>query len=59
MKTLLIAEQREGKLLGSTNDLLAFAEKLGAESAMFLVGSETDIPKFTGKIGRASCRERV
>jgi electron transfer flavoprotein alpha subunit len=36
--------------LGSTNDLLAFAEKLGAESAMFLVGSETDIPKFTGTI---------
>ena len=50
MKTLLIAEQREGKLLGSTSDLLAFARKLGAESAMFLVGSETDIPKFNGTL---------
>jgi electron transfer flavoprotein alpha subunit len=50
MKILLIAEQREGKLLGSTSDLLAFAEKLGAESAMFLVGSDTDIPKFTGTL---------
>jgi electron transfer flavoprotein alpha subunit len=60
MKILLIAEQREGKLLGSTSDLLAFAQKLGAESAMFLVGGETDIPKFTGSLYLAdvkSCGE--
>ena len=60
MKILLIAEQREGKLLGSTSDLLAFAQKLGAESAMFLVGSETDIPKFNGTLYLAdvkSCGE--
>ena len=60
MKILLIAEQREGKLLGSTSDLLAFAKNLGAESAMFLVGSETDIPKFNGTLYLAdvkSCGE--
>ena len=50
MKILLVAEQREGKLLGSVSDLLGFAQKLGAESVMFLVGSETDIPKFNGTL---------
>jgi electron transfer flavoprotein alpha subunit len=50
MKTLLVAEQREGKLQGSVGDLIAFAKKIGAESAMFLVGSETDLPKFEGTV---------
>ena len=50
MKTLLVAEQREGKLQGSAYDLIAFAKKLGAESAMFLVGSESDLPKFDGTL---------
>ena len=50
MKTLLVAEYREGKLQGSTGDLLAFAGKLGAESAMFLVGSEADLPKYAGTL---------
>jgi len=50
MKLLLVAEYREGKLQGSAYDLIAFAKKLGAESAMFLVGSENDLPKFEGPL---------
>jgi electron transfer flavoprotein alpha subunit len=50
MKTLLVAEYREGKLLGSGGELMAFAKNLGAESAMFLVGDEADLPKFAGKL---------
>jgi electron transfer flavoprotein alpha subunit len=50
MKVLLIAESREDKLLGSYCELMAFAEKLNAESAMFLVGSDNTLPKFGGKL---------
>jgi electron transfer flavoprotein alpha subunit len=50
MKVLLIAESREDKLLGSYCELMAFAEKLNAESAMFLVGSDNTAPKFGGKL---------
>ncbi len=50
MKTLLVAEYRDGKLLNSTYELVAFAEKLGAESAMFLVGGEGDLPMYDGTL---------
>jgi electron transfer flavoprotein alpha subunit len=50
MKALLVGEYREGRLLGSTYELTAFAEKLGAESAMFLVGSESELPKYGGTL---------
>jgi electron transfer flavoprotein alpha subunit len=50
MKVLLIAESREGKLLGSCYELMAFADKMGAESSMFLVGSDSALPKFEGKL---------
>jgi len=50
MKLLLIAESREGKLLGSCYELIAFADKMGAESAMFLVGSDKSLPQFGGKL---------
>ncbi len=50
MKTLLVAEYREGALLNATYELVAFAEKLGAESAMFLVGSDTALPKYDGTL---------
>jgi electron transfer flavoprotein alpha subunit len=50
MKTLLVGEYREGRLLGSTYELVAFAEKLGTESAMFLVGSESDLPGYGGAL---------
>ena len=60
MKTLLVAEYREGKLLACAGELMAFAKKLGAESAMFLVGSEQALPKFSGKLylaDAAACGE--
>jgi electron transfer flavoprotein alpha subunit len=50
MKVLLIAESREGKLLSSCYELMAFAEKIAAESVMFLVGSDNTMPKFGGKL---------
>ena len=50
MKVLLIAESRDGKLLGSCYELMAFAEEMGAESAMFLVGSDSTLPQFGGKL---------
>jgi electron transfer flavoprotein alpha subunit len=50
MKLLLIAESREGKLLGGSYELMAFAQQLQAESAMFLVGEESDLPKYDGTL---------
>lgn len=50
MKILLIAESREGKLLGGTYELVAFAAKMNAESVMFLVGDEAALPKYDGKL---------
>lgn len=50
MKILLIAESREGKLLGGSYELMAFAEKMGGEALMFIVGSEGALPKFDGKL---------
>jgi len=50
MKTLLVAEYRDSKLLNSTYELVAFAQELGADSAMFLVGGESDLPKYDGTL---------
>jgi electron transfer flavoprotein alpha subunit len=50
MKALLICEQRNGKLLESTYELLAFARKCGAEASMLLVGNDASIPAFDGKL---------
>ena len=50
MKTLLIGEYREGKLLDSTYELLGFAAQLGGESAMLLVGSESQLPLYGGTL---------
>lgn len=50
MKTLLVAEYREGKLQGGVYDLIAFAGKIGAESAMFLIGSDSELPKYEGTL---------
>jgi len=50
MKTLLIAEYRDGKLLGSSAELIQFAKVLGAESAMLLVGSESALPAYDGTL---------
>jgi electron transfer flavoprotein alpha subunit len=50
MKALLVCEYRQGKLLESTYELLAFAEKLAAETVMLLIGSEAEAPNFGGKV---------
>ncbi|MEE4241481.1 MAG: electron transfer flavoprotein subunit alpha/FixB family protein [Desulfopila sp.] len=50
MKTLLIAEYRDGKLLENYAELLGFSQSLDADTVMFLVGSPTDLPKFPGKL---------
>ncbi len=50
MKLLLIAEYRDGKLLSGYTELLGFAEKMGAESVMFLAGNDGALPKYDGKL---------
>jgi electron transfer flavoprotein alpha subunit len=50
MKTLLIGEYREGKLLDSTYELLGFAGQLGGETAMLLVGSALQLPAYGGTL---------
>jgi electron transfer flavoprotein alpha subunit len=56
MKILLIAESREGKLLGGSYELVAFAAKMNAESVMFLVGEEGALPKYNGKLYLADAK---
>ncbi|BCR05839.1 electron transfer flavoprotein subunit alpha [Desulfuromonas versatilis] len=56
MKALLVGEYRDGKLLGSTYELLAFARKIGAQAAMFLVGSEAALPRFDGPLYLAEAK---
>ncbi|SDP71974.1 electron transfer flavoprotein subunit alpha/FixB family protein [Desulforhopalus singaporensis] len=50
MKLLLVAEYRDGKTLGNSNELIAFAEKVGGEHAMFMVGSVSSLPQYDGKL---------
>jgi len=60
MKALLVGEYRQGKLLGSTYETVAFAQKIGAEAVMFAVGSDSELPKFDGKLylaDAAACGE--
>lgn len=60
MKTLLIGEYRDGKLLDSTYELLGFASQLGAETAMLMVGSEAQLPAYGGTLylaDAATCGE--
>jgi electron transfer flavoprotein alpha subunit len=60
MKTLLIGEYREDKLLESTYELLGFAGRLGAETALLLVGSESQLPAYGGTLylaDAATCGE--
>lgn len=60
MKTLLIGEYREGKLLDSTYELFGFARQLGAETALLLVGNEAQLPAYGGTLylaDAATCGE--
>jgi electron transfer flavoprotein alpha subunit len=53
MKTLLVCEVREGRLRESAYELLAFAEALGGEREVLLVGDEAQAPRFHGKLWAA------
>jgi electron transfer flavoprotein alpha subunit len=57
MKALLIAESRQGKLLPGSYETVAFADRIGAEASMFLVGSENDLPQFDGCLFLADVAE--
>jgi electron transfer flavoprotein alpha subunit len=57
MKTLLIGEYREGRLLDTTYELFGFARQLGAETAMLLVGSAGQLPTFGGTLYLADAAE--
>jgi electron transfer flavoprotein alpha subunit len=50
MKALLVGEYREGKLLESSYELIGFAQTLGAEFELFLVGSTDQLPQVDGKL---------
>ena len=50
MKTLLIAEYRDGKLQDNYGELQGFASRLGAETVMFIAGSESALPACDGKL---------
>ena len=50
MKTLLVGEYREGKLLESTYELIGFSSQLGAEAALLLVGTDSQLPEFDGTL---------
>ena len=50
MKTLLVAEFREGKLRIKYSQLIAFAKELQTTTSMFLVGSPSELPQFDGTL---------
>ena len=50
MKALLVGEYRDGKILASTYELVAFAQRIGAEAAMIMVGDPGAVPKFQGRL---------
>jgi electron transfer flavoprotein alpha subunit len=50
MKALLICEYREGKLLETTYELLAFADQFGVDRAMLLIGRGVEAPEFDGVV---------
>ncbi len=50
MKALLVGEYREGKLLESTYELVSFANAVGAEFELFLVGSNDQLPQVAAKV---------
>jgi electron transfer flavoprotein alpha subunit len=50
MKALLICEYRDGKLLDSSCELIAFADRLGADVALVLIGDEAAAPRVNATI---------
>jgi len=50
MKSLLVGEWRNGAFLESTWELLGFADALGGETALFLVGDPAKAPAWPGRL---------
>ncbi len=50
MKALLVCEYREGKLLDSSYELVAFADKLGADNVLLLIGSMAEVPRVNSTV---------
>jgi electron transfer flavoprotein alpha subunit len=50
VKALLVCEFREGKLQDGIYEAIAFAGRLGAGRSMLLIGRETELPRFDGKL---------
>jgi len=50
MKALLVGEYREGKLLENIYELIAFAGKLGADTAIALIGDAANVPRYDGTV---------
>lgn len=50
MKALLVGEYREGKLLDSLYELIAFAGRLGAEPVVALIGDAANLPRCSGTV---------
>jgi electron transfer flavoprotein alpha subunit len=58
MKSLLVCEVREGKLRESFGELLAFAEALGDERELLLIGDEALAPGVAGRLWVAPASPR-
>ncbi|NTW52504.1 MAG: electron transfer flavoprotein subunit alpha/FixB family protein [Chlorobiaceae bacterium] len=56
MKLLLVGESRDGRLPGEVLELFGFADVLGAETSMVLVGSPDVLPLFSGRLYLADIR---
>ena len=50
MKALLVGEYREGKLLDTIYELVGFAGKIGADTAVVLVGDAANLPRYDGTL---------
>ena len=50
MKALLICEYREGKLLDSSYELVAFSDKLQADKTLLFIGSEEEAPRVNSTV---------
>lgn len=50
MKVLMVGEYRDGKVLGATYELVAFANKFASSSSMVLVGSDSALPNVSGNL---------
>ncbi len=50
MKALLVCEYREGKLLDTSYELIAFADKLGADKTAVLIGTQDAVPLMDGTV---------